>query len=75
MNQPNPSTDDRKSPKRANFPLVVALAAVALLAIMAAAVLFLHKDAGKVDPHGPTRTPNSLYQPPLPPAQTPAAAA
>jgi flagellar basal body-associated protein FliL len=68
MSEQNPTADYRKYPKGPNFTLIVVLATVVLLAIMVAAVLFLHKDAGKVDPHGPNPTPNSLYRPSLPAA-------
>jgi flagellar basal body-associated protein FliL len=64
----NPTADYRKYPRKPNFTLILVLATVVLLAIMVAVVLFLHKDAGKVDPHGPNPTPNSLYRPAFPEA-------
>jgi hypothetical protein len=75
MSQPDSTADYRKYPKGPNFTLIVALSAVTILIVLAAAVLFLHKDATKVDPHGPNPKPNSFYQPPAPRGSFPALAA
>ena len=66
MSDANPTANYRKYPKGPNFGLIVVLATVFLVLAMIAAVVFLHFDARKVDPHKPNPEPNSLYLPALP---------
>ena len=57
---PQPASSQKKNP---NFGVVVASAAVFLLIALAFAMFFLHRDAKKLDPHGPNPTPNSRIVP------------
>ena len=67
MSETNPTADYRKYPKGPKFGLIVAGAAVFIVLAFIGIVMFLHRDARKVDPHPPTPTPNSWVQPLLVP--------
>ena len=56
----DPTADYRKYPKGPNFLLIVVLASVAILVILAVALFVLHGTGGKLAPHKPNPTPNSL---------------
>ncbi|WP_041596954.1 hypothetical protein [Granulicella tundricola] len=58
-----PQQTDSSKAKNPNFGVVVASAAAFLLIALAFAIFFLHRDAKKVDPHGPSPTPNSMMVP------------
>jgi hypothetical protein len=74
MNETNPTADYRKYPKGPKFGMIVAGAAVFLVLALVAILMFLHRDAAKVDPHRPNPTPNSWVRPLLmPPAMDRAA--
>jgi hypothetical protein len=53
------------STKKPNFMLIVILFAAFILLFCGAAYLFLHKDAGHVDPHRANPTPNSRLTVPI----------
>jgi hypothetical protein len=63
MSETNPTADYRTYKKGPNFGLIVAGAAVFLLLALVGVLMFLHRDAAKVDPHKATPTPNSWVQP------------
>ena len=65
-NNQDPTADYRKYPKGPNFLGIVLGSCVFLIIAFIVAYIVLHKDAGKMPPHAPDRTPNSLYQPLLP---------
>jgi hypothetical protein len=56
---PQPASSEKKP----NFGVVITSAAVFLLIALAFAMFFLHRDAKKLDPHGPNPTPNSRIVP------------
>jgi hypothetical protein len=60
---PNSIPDYRKYPKGPNFLGIVIGASAVILLLLAVAWFVLRKDAGKLAPHGPNPTPNSMIQP------------
>ena len=60
----DPTANYRPYKKGPNFLLIVILACVAFLVILVAALLLLMRSkATRLDPHGPSATPNSLVRP------------
>ena len=70
--EPPQSTEDyRKYPKGPNFLGIVIGAAVVILILMAAFLLFLRKGSGKMEHIQPNPTPNSQVRPLLPQGDQP----
>ena len=67
MSEQDPTADYRKYSKGPKFGLIVGLSVATFLIFFVIVILFLRRDATKVDPHGPTKTPNSHLLFPLPP--------
>ena len=64
----NPTADYRKYSKGPNFLGIVIASGVVILVLLIGFILFLRKDARKVDPQNPNPTPNSSLHLPAPPS-------
>ena len=58
-NQPASTDDYRKYPKGPNFLGIVLGACTFILIAFLIVYFILHRDGGKMVPHGPSRTPNA----------------
>lgn len=63
MSQADPTADYRKYPKGPNFLLIVILLGVFILLALVAIVYVVGHRGGKLVPHNPNPTPNSLVFP------------
>lgn len=63
MANQNPTADYRKYSKGPNFLGIVIGSGVVILLVIVAVYFFLRSEAGKVVPHTPNPTPNSLSRP------------